>query len=122
VTETFGAENVLDVEENVFTFRQLVGLEDQLPFECIGEAKEAAFYMKMAAQRGYRGRALTACEPALPGLDIDAIMHRYLATDFENANIPASIRTALQHNYAKSAERTRAFIGSLQEQPLRAAL
>jgi len=113
VKETFGDENLLDVEENVFLFRQLVGLEDQLPFECIGEAKEAAFYLAMCQKRGYRGRALDACQGAIAKLDKDAILKRYLAFDFKDANIPTKWQDALRRTFSSNADETRAFIQSL---------
>jgi hypothetical protein len=110
VRETFGDENLLDLEDNVFLFRQLVGLEDQLPFECIGEAKEAAFYMAMCRRRGYRGRVFAACQPAIDALDEAKVLDHYLAAGFEDANIPPKFRDALVKNFQHSAADTRAFI------------
>jgi UDP-N-acetyl-alpha-D-muramoyl-L-alanyl-L-glutamate epimerase len=107
---TFGDENLLDVEENVFLFRQLVGLEDQLPFECIGEAKEAAMYLAMCRRRGYRGRALEACRAALDALDEAAVLDRYLSIDVENANLPPDLHRALMKNFSDNATSTRSFI------------
>lgn len=121
VKKTFDGENPLDRDENVFLFRQLVGLEDQLPFECIGEAKEAAFYMALCRRRGYRGRALVACQPALDALDEAAILDRYLTVSFDNANIPSHLRGALMKNFQDSVENTRRFVQSLARRSTLAA-
>jgi hypothetical protein len=69
VLKTFGAENPLREEANIRIFRAMVGLEDRLPFDCIGEAGEAALYMSMWQQRGYTGPVIDACRAALPGID-----------------------------------------------------
>jgi hypothetical protein len=115
VRRTFGDQNPLDVEDNIFLFRQLVGLEDQLPFECIGEAKEAAFMMSMCRRRGYRGRAITACQTALDRLNEDEILDHYLEVTTDNANLPPEFRATLNQNYLDSANRTRRFVRELAQ-------
>lgn len=115
VKRTFGDNNPLDVEENIFLFRQLVGLEDQLPFECIGEAKEAGFMMSLCRRRGYRGRAITACQTALDRLKEDEILDHYLAVTTDNANLPPEFRATLNQNYLDSVNRTRRFVRELTQ-------
>lgn len=121
IKRTFGGENLLDLEENIFLFRQLVGLESQLPFECIGEANEAAFFAAMCRRRGYRGCVLDACRPAIDALDEAAVLQHYLSVDFDNANLPPSFAPALARNFADNATRVRAFIGTLDRGAARAA-
>lgn len=112
VTAAFGPENLLDVEDNVFLFRQLAGLEDQLPFECIGEADEAALYLALMEARGRAGKALDACRSAVARIDVAAALDRYLAADFETPNIPASLRPGLEKTFASGAAATRGFAES----------
>jgi UDP-N-acetyl-alpha-D-muramoyl-L-alanyl-L-glutamate epimerase len=95
VRETFGPVNWYDDPANVPLFRELLGLEDRLPFECIGEADEAALYMRLAVARGYDGAAMTACAERLREPLDPAIARRYLSLDIEGANIPAAIREPL---------------------------
>ena len=112
--ETFGDENLLDVEENVFLFRQLVGLEDQLPFECIGEAKEAAMYLAMCRRRGWsRAARSRRAGPRLDALDEAAVLDRYLSIDVENANLPPDLHRTLSKNFSDNAASTRSFIQAL---------
>ncbi|WP_299321894.1 hypothetical protein [Parasphingopyxis sp.] len=100
---TFGDVNLLDREENIFTYRQLVGLEDQLPFECIGQAREAALFMRLAERRGWSGCAIEACRDALDVLDLEQVASDYTALDFDCPNIPASIRDGLESLLERSA-------------------
>lgn len=110
VAETFGSENLLDVEDNVETFRKLAGLEDQLPFECIGEADEAVLYLAMCQARGRRGAALDACRPAIDTLDVAATLDKYLSVDMGSSLIPEGLQAPLQAIFAANAQDARAFI------------
>lgn len=107
---TFGDVNPLADPKAVFTFRQLVGLEDQLPFECIGEAEEAALLMRIVAARGFAGEVLEACGEALARLDIDRMLERYLSVDLSAASIPAEFRDGVERWMMQNAAETRASI------------
>lgn len=60
-------QNVLDKPENLDSFRELVGLAGQKPWECVGEILEAAASLwRIAAQSGWRGDVIPkALEPEL---------------------------------------------------------
>lgn len=116
VRQTFGDENLFDVDENMFLFRQLLGLEEQLPFECIGEAPEAALYMSMAWAQGYRGRAFDECAEAWQGLDVKAVLDRYLAVHWQDANIPPALQ-ALKGLLEQHTAQTRDWIQALLKLP-----
>ncbi|MDN3645877.1 hypothetical protein QWY75_06630 [Pontixanthobacter aestiaquae] len=113
VEATFGPENLYDVPENTFLFRQLVGLESQLPFECIGEAQEAALFMLMARTKGYRGQALDACSDALDKVDVANTLDRYLDVVTGDANIPETIKDRLEQTLLAKAADTRKFVEEL---------
>lgn len=113
VNATFGGENLFDVEENHFFLRQLVGLEDQLPFECIGEASEAALYMKMAYAKGWRGSAFDVCADAWKALDWRDVSERYLSRHFADANLPQEIAPPLRAILDENASETEAYIESV---------
>lgn len=115
VEAAFGPENLFDVAENEFLFRQLVGLESQLPFECIGEASEAALFMRMARTKGYSGRAFEACAKALDELDISGTLDRYCDVLIGDANIPAAIRSGLERELRDNAAATRRYVEELLE-------
>lgn len=112
--KTFGKVNLLDDPDAVFTYRQLVGLEDQLPFECIGQASEAALFMRLAENKGWTGCVVDACREAMDGLDLDALAERYTTPDFERPNIPDAIREPLRAIFEREGAVARDAIASLQ--------
>jgi len=113
VRATFGPENLFDIPENILYFRQLAGLEDQLPFECIGEAKEAALFLKMAEAKGWRGCAINACADAWQSLDWPSVATTYLQRFYDYANLPNAIAVDLQNSLDTYSLKTRAYIDSV---------
>lgn len=77
VDATFGDTNLLDLDENQRSYRQLLGLEQHTPFECVGQIDEVRLAFMMAKARGLEGRAMTYLEE-IGALDVDALVHRYL--------------------------------------------
>ena len=57
VDAVFGV-NLFDDQDLLPTFRQLLGLADQTPFECIGEVEESWLAMKRCYEKGLSGRAM----------------------------------------------------------------
>jgi hypothetical protein len=64
VLETFG-ENLFEAEENLGWFAQLLGLEEHLPFECVGQVEESRLALELAAGRGWSGVAIRRFAPRL---------------------------------------------------------
>ena len=62
VRETFGEENVLDVEENQVFFYQMLGLGKQKPFEAIGQIEEARLAFALCRSKGLKGKAMKVFE------------------------------------------------------------
>jgi hypothetical protein len=86
------AEDVLDLPENEIHFRQMIGLGEHTPFECIGEIDEARLALALCAARGRRSRAVQMFEREGGTLDLPAILARY-ATVHDDAphGIPADL-------------------------------
>jgi hypothetical protein len=57
VMATFG-ENLFDVERNLPWFARLLGLEEHLPFECVGQVTESLLALVLAARGGWSGRTI----------------------------------------------------------------
>lgn len=110
VARTFGPANPLADADNVHTYRQLVGLEAQLPFECIGEAPEAALMLAMAERRGYRGPAVSACREALDALNVAEVLDTYLTVADEAAALVPGLRQRLAPWMADNAAEARRFV------------
>jgi hypothetical protein len=57
VNEVF-QNNLFDDVDLLPTFREMVGLGEHTPFECIGEIEESRLYMKRCVERGLTGKAV----------------------------------------------------------------
>lgn len=57
VNEVF-KNNLFDDVDLLSTFREMVGLGEHTPFECIGEIEESRLLMKRCLERGLTGKAL----------------------------------------------------------------
>jgi hypothetical protein len=57
VNEVFQV-NLFDDTDLIATFRQMLGLAEHTPFECIGEIEESWLFMRRCLDRGLSGKAL----------------------------------------------------------------
>lgn len=70
-------QDVLDLPENEPHFRQMIGLGEHTPFECIGEIGEARLALALCAARGRRARAVELYRQSGLSLDLPATLERY---------------------------------------------
>jgi hypothetical protein len=91
VYERVFAENVLDLLENELFFRQMMGLGEHTPFECIGEIDEARLALSLCAARGRRSRAIEIYRREAPKLNLDAVLARYATVHVGAHGIPERI-------------------------------
>jgi len=77
VYESIFPMDVLDLPENELFFRQMIGLAEHTPFECIGEIDEARLALALAAARGRRARAVELFQREGGALDLDSVIERY---------------------------------------------
>ena len=74
----FDNENLFDMEENQFLFKQMLGLGDQKPFECIGEIREVQLAFELCRRKGHHGRAIELFEGEFgQAFDISPILKEY---------------------------------------------
>lgn len=86
VYERVFEEDVLDLPETQPFFRQMIGLGEHTPFECIGEIDEARLALALVAARGRRCRAVELFRREGGRVDLPAVLDRY-----------ASVHTAAPH-------------------------
>lgn len=102
--------DVLDLPENELFFRQMIGLAEHTPFECIGEVDEARLALALTAARGRRARAVELFRREGGTLDLASVLDRY-ATVHRSA--PHGIPPGIAHwvlplmDRAESAARAR---------------
>lgn len=103
-------ENLFDLPENQETFRQLIGLEDQLPFECIGQEGESRLAFEMCRAKGLRGRAMEMFEREAGAVDTSALVAKYLDVNEDAKGIPPAIRDGLFDQFRDAAGEARVYI------------
>lgn len=62
LVDTVFGSNLFDDDDLLLTFRQMIGLEEHTPFECIGEIEESRLAMKRCLEKGLSGKALAVFE------------------------------------------------------------
>lgn len=78
VDETFGA-NLGERASNQLHLRQLLGLADHTPFECVGSVDEARLALALARARGALGPRLTALADQLGAIDVAALAPAFVS-------------------------------------------
>ncbi|MFQ5629108.1 MAG: hypothetical protein ACE5I1_10135 [bacterium] len=75
--------NLFDLEENQGSFRQMLGLAEHTPFECIGQVPETRLAFELCKRKGLPGRAMDLYSTNFPNLDIPPIIDKYLHVESE---------------------------------------
>ena len=88
VDRIFGERNLADFKANQLSFRQLLGLEEHIPFECVGQIPESRLAFEICRQKGLHGEAFHQCSGQLPELDVENVLQEYLSVDSNNHTIP----------------------------------
>ena len=90
--ETVGAmfaENLFEIPENETWFRQLLGLAEHRPFECVGEIPESRLAFALYRSKGIRGSIANACAAELP--HVRELPEHYFAVHQFESTIPTDI-------------------------------
>lgn len=109
----FGGCNLLEVPENLAWYRQMLGLGDHTPFECIGRVEEVRLHFAMCRARGFDGAAMTVFEEELPEEDWMRAADASLAVHPEDSRAPAAIAPPLTALLAKAAADARQTVEEL---------
>lgn len=109
VNSIFG-QNLLDVEENQIFYRQMLGLEEHTPFECIGQIEEARLAFELCRRKGLTGRAMDIFTKEVRTIDAKAILDRYLQVETSMPSTPPDIGAKVLPRMAGAAEEARSWI------------
>lgn len=66
IIDSIFGENLLDPPENQVWFRQMLGLAEHTPFECVGQVEEARLAFELLRRQGLEGRAMEIYRQAFP--------------------------------------------------------
>jgi hypothetical protein len=90
--------NLLDDADLLPIFRQMLGLENQTPFECIGEINESRLAMKRCMEKGLSGKAMEVFEREVLGdrtIDWQQLEQKYDRVYEKEHAIPEEIFRAI---------------------------
>jgi len=106
VNPLFG-RNLFEVPENERSYRQMLGLEEHTPFECIGQIPEAQLAFELCRRKGLKGRAMDVFANELTPPDIRAIGDRFLTVNPDTPTIPPHIAAGILPLLRDAAEEAR---------------
>lgn len=86
--EAMFADNLFDLPENLESFRQMLGLAEHTPFECIGQVDEVRLAFELCRRKGMRGAAVALYETHFPNLDMAPIVEQFLQVQAQPSGIP----------------------------------
>ena len=118
VAPIFG-ENLLELDENQLTFRQMLGLEDHTPFECIGTVGETRLAFALCHHKGLAGRAMETYLAEVHGradFDVETQLDATLAIHPEH-RIPSDLYPAIERLFRQGADAARQRIRRLLAGP-----
>lgn len=113
--------NLLDADDNLLSYRQMLGLEGHTPFECIGQVPEARLAFELCRRKGLGGRAMEAYRQAFPRLDVAPILERFLFVDRAAHGIPAQLAPRVLQQLEEGAQEARLYIEGVLEPPTNTA-
>jgi UDP-N-acetyl-alpha-D-muramoyl-L-alanyl-L-glutamate epimerase len=111
VSRTFGAHgNLFDMPENRVWFRQMLGLEEHTPFECIGQVDEARLAFEMCRRKMLDGEAMRLFIEEVPPVDVPALLERYLHVNDAVDTLPPLVRDSVLGQMRSVADRARGIL------------
>lgn len=99
--------NLFDAPENRLSYRQLLGLEEHTPFECVGGVEEARLAFELCRRKGMRGAAMSDFAAEVAAVEADDVLDRYLSVGPLAPSVPAPLRTRLTTVLEQHAARAR---------------
>jgi hypothetical protein len=107
VDQTFGGD-LGERPDNARWFREMLGLAEHTPFECVGSAPEARLALSLARARGFAGPRLASYAEAVGPVDVAAIAAPLLEVGDRHgmpAHVAAGVMPQLHAAAAAAADR-----------------
>jgi len=101
--------NMFDNDDNQYTYRQLLGLESRLPFECIGQKEEVRLAFALCCAKQLKGKALTMFQEEKIDVDRKMVLDQYLKV-YDDHGMPEHIATKVLPQMTEAAERAKKLI------------
>jgi len=107
VHATFGAD-LGERADNERWFREMLGLAEHTPFECVGSAPEARLALRLARARGFAGPRLAGYAAAVGPIDVAALAAPLIQVGAQHgmpAHVAAGVMPQLAAAAATAADR-----------------
>ncbi len=111
--EALFGEPLLEVPANQGFFRDMMGLGEHTPFECIGQVEESRLALALCQARGLLGAEGRALAARLPALDVPAVLERFLHVEAVSSRLPAAVAQGVLPQMRQAAQMARARIEGL---------
>lgn len=109
VVPIFG-ENLFDTSENMGLFRQMLGLEGHMPFECIGQMDETKLAFELCRRKGMTGKAIDLFVAEAIKPDYRALVDRYTRVDLDQFGAPELLNHGIGESLLSGAAEAKRYL------------
>ena len=110
LVEAIFSENLGDVPENLPIFRDLLGLTDQLPFECVGQLNETRLAFELCIAKGVRGLAFDMYQKEKVPFKLGATLDTHLDIYLQESKIPIRMQSGIVKKLEDTSKSAREYI------------
>ncbi len=102
--------NLFDIPENQIGFRQMLGLEQHTPFECIGQIEETKLAFELCRRKGLTGKAMQIFIEEVKDFDFNTAIANYTTVNHQYQAFPPQIAALLFSKLETAAADSRTYI------------
>jgi len=106
VNNIFNHQNLFDLPENQLAFRQMLGLEEHTPFECIGQIQEVQLAFALCHKKELKGKAMDVYLQEVEKPNIKEVLAKYTEVNIELTQLPAQVAQKVVPLMQKKANET----------------
>lgn len=117
VLGTIFRTNLFETPENQLWFRQMLGLADHTPFECIGQVDETRLAFEICRRKGLHGAAVDMYASEAPPIDIQGVLETFTEVAPEHQALPDRYREPVVQELVAAGRRARVRLERLFESP-----
>jgi hypothetical protein len=104
-------ENLFETSENMGLFRQMLGLESHMPFECIGQMDETKLAFEVCRRKGMTGKAIDLFEAEAGKPDYRALVDKYTRVDLRQFGASELLKYGIGESLLSGAAEAKRYLG-----------
>ena len=111
VNDIFDQTNLFDVPENEIWFKQMLGMTEHTPFECIGQVEEVRLAFEVCKRKGLKGKMLDyfSTHIKLTNREINELIEKYTKVYKSNIAYPDLLQKKLLEEMQKGHQMSKVF-------------